>query len=512
MRLLLVLLAAMLAACASEAPLTAADPPAPLAPPQAASRDAPRPLLRPVRLRAGQPDTLAVGDLLGAAAGPVAFGASPDVTVWHDLAAGTVTLQTAEGFEGLTTVPLFMDGDTLALPVEVVVPATHTFTFRPTLATPDAPLPEVYVIGAFNDWARGKDRLTDPDGDRVLAVTLPIAPGRYEYKFTVDGAEVTDPARPDSVPNPFGAFNNVLTVRPRRGDRAVLRPVEWAHHRTPRTQFTFALEWTEADGNPLRPDLAPGDVVALLDNERLPAEVIEIADALITVTVPDASGAHTLRLAADLDGLVTPWVEIPLYNGAPRTERADDAPFDWRDAVVYQIMIDRFADGDPSNSTPVPGDSLAPQANYMGGDLQGLLDKLEEGYFDALGVNVLWLSPVYDNPNRAYREYPPPHRFYTGYHGYWPMQPRAVDEHFGDLALLRRVVDAAHARGMKVLLDFVAHHVHEDHPYFRAHPEWFGDLALPDGRLNLRLWDEHRLTTWFEPYLPSFDFTDSPDA
>jgi glycosidase len=63
-----------------------------------------------------------------------------------------------------------------------------------------------------------------------------------------------------------------------------------------------------------------------------------------------------------------------------------------------------------------------------------------------------------------------------------------------------------------VLLDFVAHHVHIDHPFFKQHPEWFGTLNLPDGRKNLRLWDEFRLSTWFEPYMPSFDFTKSAEA
>jgi hypothetical protein len=59
---------------------------------------------------------------------------------------------------------------------------------------------------------------------------------------------------------------------------------------------------------------------------------------------------------------------------------------------------------------------------------------------------------------------------------------------------------------MKVILDFIAHHTHLEHPFYQQHPEWFGKLDLPDGRKNLRLWDEHRLTTWFEPYLPSFDY------
>ncbi len=127
-------------------------------------------------------------------------------------------------------------------------------------------------------------------------------------------------------------------------------------------------------------------------------------------------------------------------------------------------------------------------------------------------MTALWISPVYDNPERSEREFPPPHRRYTGYHGYWPIAPREVDEHLGDIGLLREVVEEAQAQGMRVLLDFVANHTHEDHPYFQQNRDWFGTLELPDGSLNLRRWDDYRLTTWFEPYLPSFDFTASPEA
>jgi glycosidase len=90
---------------------------------------------------------------------------------------------------------------------------------------------------------------------------------------------------------------------------------------------------------------------------------------------------------------------------------------------------------------------VAARANYHGGDLQGILEKLEEGYFERLGVNALWLSPVIENTDRAHQEYPPPHRFYTGYHGYWPTHPRRVEERFGDMELLQRLVREARAGG-----------------------------------------------------------------
>ncbi len=78
--------------------------------------------------------------------------------------------------------------------------------------------------------------------------------------------------------------------------------------------------------------------------------------------------------------------------------------------------------------------------------------------------------------------------------------------------LAKELVKKAEESGIEVLLDFVANHVHEENPLWKAARDWFGKLELPDGKLNLRLWDEQRLTTWFEPYMPSFDYDGSNEA
>ena len=175
-------------------------------------------------------------------------------------------------------------------------------------------------------------------------------------------------------------------------------------------------------------------------------------------------------------------------------------------------MIDRFSNGDKKNDAPVKHDSVDMKANYNGGDFAGITNKIKDGYFNSLGINTLWLSPVNDNTNSAFREYPAPHRWFTGYHGYWPVSDVKVEEKFGTFSDLKELIKTAHKHNIKILLDFVSHHVHEEHPFYKSHPDWFGKLELPDGRLNLRLWDEHRLTTWFEPYMPSFDFEKSNEA
>ncbi|RMF66489.1 MAG: hypothetical protein D6743_06285 [Calditrichaeota bacterium] len=92
------------------------------------------------------------------------------------------------------------------------------------------------------------------------------------------------------------------------------------------------------------------------------------------------------------------------------------------------------------------------------------------------------------------------------------MHHRKVEARFGNMALLQELVATAHRHNIKVLLDFIANHVHIEHPFYREHPDWFGTLELPDGRKNIRFWDEFRLTTWFEPFLPSFDYLGSAEA
>ncbi|MCS7211191.1 MAG: alpha-amylase family glycosyl hydrolase, partial [Chloroherpetonaceae bacterium] len=266
-------------------------------------------------------------------------------------------------------------------------------------------------------------------------------------------------------------------------------------------------------------------IIALIDNQLLGARQLTIVENRIVVRLrgSDLVGEKVLRLAVSQDGVSTPMQTVFLLDGlpkgAPESRRPRTAnlarentakPFNWHDAIIYSIIIDRFANGDSSNDRPLVHDSLFAPANYFGGDFRGIIQKIDEGYFDSLGVNVLWLSPVNKHPDRVHREYPPPHRYYTGYHGYWPVSATEVEPRFGDMELLRRLVAKAHRRGMKVILDFIAHHTHIDHPFYQAHPEWFGTLDLPDGRKNLRLWDEHRLTTWFEPYLPSFNYASKP--
>lgn len=119
---------------------------------------------------------------------------------------------------------------------------------------------------------------------------------------------------------------------------------------------------------------------------------------------------------------------------------------DWRNEVIYQVLVDRFANGDPANDYSVKYDDLA---RYQGGDWKGIEENLD--YLEQLGVTTLWISPVVRNVDTDANV--------DGYHGYWAQDLDEVNPHFGDIAALRSLVASAHSRDMKIVLDIVTNHV-----------------------------------------------------
>jgi glycosidase len=129
------------------------------------------------------------------------------------------------------------------------------------------------------------------------------------------------------------------------------------------------------------------------------------------------------------------------------------------DEIVYFVLPDRFANGDPANDRGgLPGDRLSTgfdpthKGFYHGGDLKGLTARLD--YIQGLGVTAIWLGPIYKNkPVQG-----GPGEQSAGYHGYWITDFTSVDPHFGAEADLRAFVEAVHGRGMKLYLDIITNH------------------------------------------------------
>ncbi|WP_309571167.1 alpha-amylase family glycosyl hydrolase [Deinococcus sp.] len=129
--------------------------------------------------------------------------------------------------------------------------------------------------------------------------------------------------------------------------------------------------------------------------------------------------------------------------------------------VIYQVMPDRFADGNPDNNAGVNVDD--PRA-WHGGDLPGLTGKLD--YIRTLGATAVWLTPVY-------QQQPVNTSGTAAYHGYWPADFQNVDPHFGTLADLGTFVKTAHDGGLKILLDQVINHYGYEAAAVKLRPTWF---------------------------------------
>lgn len=456
-------------------------------------------LIKPINLKEETTTKIVLNDIFYAENYNLKFLPNKNFNVVLDTNENTIAITPVNHFSGIELISFDLFDKTYELPVKLELREKYLFTYKP-IGSPEI----VNLFGQFNGWNRKNLPMQDEVGDGVYQITVPLDPGRYEYKFFVDGKELIDQGNPVKVPNGMGDFNSVRIIEKTAADKHYLHLLNYDMEND-KFFYNFYYESVTRDL------ITPIDVIALIDNFKINPEKIELdgGNIRISFSVDEMKGNKIILLAVSKNGNATNFQTVRLNNGLPTGKKGFN---DWSDAIIYSVMIDRFYDGDTTNNNPVVHPELSFKANYQGGDLQGIINKLDEGYFDSLGINTFWISPIIDNTNNAYKEYPPPHRYFTGYHGYWPVSATVVEEHFGNMKLAQKFVETAHQHGIKVLLDYVANHIHIEHPLWRENRDWFGVLELPDGRKNLRLWDEQRLTTWFEPYMPSFDFIGSEEA
>ncbi|NRD66017.1 alpha-amylase [Corallococcus exiguus] len=186
-----------------------------------------------------------------------------------------------------------------------------------------------------------------------------------------------------------------------------------------------------------------------------------------TQPVPEAAATQPAAPAPEAPEARTTPAPEPVKEAAPASPQAPatkEPARPWADEVLYFVVVDRFADGDPSNNEK--GDVKA-AGTFHGGDLKGLTAKLEE--LSSLGVTALWVTPLL-------KQIP---GFVTGsgfpdwgYHGYWADDFQALDPRFGTEEDFKALVDAAHARGIRVLLDVVYNHPGYNSRYLKDHPDW----------------------------------------
>ncbi len=190
--------------------------------------------------------------------------------------------------------------------------------------------------------------------------------------------------------------------------------------------------------------------------------------------------------------------------------------------IIYLLMPDRFANGDPTNDDPSVSHGLLDRNKnryYHGGDFKGIADHLS--YLKDLGVTAIWLNPVYDNNNSLNQKETYGGQAITDYHGYGATDYYGVEEHFGTLEELRQLIVQAHKIGMKVIQDQVTNQVGPYHPWVKnpPTPTWFHGTEANHINETWQIWnlaDPHaspslrRQVTdgWFVNILPDMNQED----
>jgi cyclomaltodextrinase len=355
------------------------------------------------------------------------------------------------------------------------------------------PATKLGIKGSFNQWTIDESRLK-PVGKvptkNWLLETIEANEGYQQYKLVADGEEV-DPVNAKLVSNGMGGTNALLKF----GEPEGVAP----------RAFTSIIT-----GNGFRIKVENGNSCLVYWNNklvnRLAVPKSGMVDIVFPATITHSKGRSFIRVFVCNNQKAGNDLLIPLENGHIVQSAKELTRTDHHTQIMYFMMVDRFANGDPLND-PEPLDSVLAKAQYRGGDLKGIEQKIGEGFFEQLGVNTIWLSPISQNPQGAWGLWNKKVTTkFSAYHGYWPTSYSKVDTRFGSNDLFTEVITAAHQKNTNIILDFVAHHVHTDHPLYKLHPDWVTPLYLPDGSMNTERWDDHRLTTWFDTFLPTLNF------
>ena len=351
------------------------------------------------------------------------------------------------------------------------------------------------VAGDWNGFAKDSALELVKGTDGVARGVLALPPGLHAYKLLADGQYELNP---DEGRRKYvaGVENSAILVRD--CDKASLRTLTSAP--TAGGAFDATLAYSAPTHGPGSGAgaAAPKGTLASADGVR-PLSGSELA--------VDAQGRVVIKLAGLTKGKHTVRV-VPVAEGGAEGEAlrlpfwVEEEAFQWKDALIYMIVTDRFRNGDLQNDAPPVG--AEPRGEFQGGDLEGVRQAIADGSLDKLGVRALWMTPFQTNPKNAYPASDPAFKV-TGYHGYWPVKAREVDPRLGGETALRALVAEAHRHGIRILQDFVINHVHEDHEYVLEHADWFRQGCVC-GTNNCD-WTEHALDCKFTPYLPDVDHT-----
>ncbi len=315
---------------------------------------------------------------------------------------------------------------------------------------------EVAVIGTFNGWSVSAGKMRRAFGN-IWTVTLNIPNGTYFYDFWVDGKIIPDPTNPKKKVNASGGYYSILTVGVFEPPKGIIG--DGKIH----PDYVFFKENSRTYVNPASTSLIYFSIDTLKNDvqevflrtshEKIPMKRVRLdgyTDRFETVFHPKSSefsydfelkDASTVLYDGNKGISASPtWFTFDFSHPCVKIL---NAPKWSKGAVVYEIFCDRFFNGNPFND---PADvckwgGTPTYYNFFGGDLQGIIDKVE--YLRTLGVNVLYTTPIFQAPSN---------------HKYDTMNYMKIDPHFGTLKTFEKLVRKLHKSGIKWVLDGVFNH------------------------------------------------------
>ncbi len=436
---------------------------------------------------------------------------------------------THDGSTGLGDGAVSPDGST-------VTPTTCPETF----SLPDNGYTTVELETDYDTWTTAIPMTKSAGGP--WQVTTPVPYGKdVEYKFVADGNWIVNASQPTvELPSQQGTNTNniaqaITCGRPAPGALQLVG----GDVTTSATSYSFQVVFVPGGA-----DLDPSKTVVTLNGAPVAASA-----------VPYDAGTHTFTVSVS-SGVTPPnkygyLFQVEDKNGNPATLFVpfwiEASTFAWTDSFMYEVMVDRFLAGGTSKAGP-NGPPTDPVGDWKGGDFGGVTQKIEAGYFDAMGVNTLWLSsPVLGTKLCEMGAGANVGHCLSGYHSYFPIASgwtygsendplfsgngitNPIEPHFGVAADLVALVNAAHQHGIRVVTDLVVNHVFADSsppsgqkaqiaPLSFAHQAdlaWF-NIPYASGINdcgNENLWDTsttqtwNRADCWFDPYLPDLNST-----
>jgi len=174
-------------------------------------------LIQPVNLSQEGKTTVLVSDIFYSDRYDVVFTSNKNIIAEYNSTLNEVSFIPKDNFSGIELISFTHKGEKYQLPVKLIRTKKYLFTYKPQ---PEEK--QINLFGQFNSWDRKSLPMKDTNGDGTFEVEIPLDPGRYEYKFFIDGREVVDPANPVKVSNGMGDFNSVRIIEESASDKMFL--------------------------------------------------------------------------------------------------------------------------------------------------------------------------------------------------------------------------------------------------------------------------------------------------